>query len=65
MKKTFNSIILSEIKNLQEFGPENISKDYDLWSYSFDLFRNKSQFLYYYIRKGEILESERKPGRIF
>lgn len=36
----------------------------DVYTYSFYTFRGKEQIYYYYIKKGDVFQSERKPGRV-
>lgn len=37
----------------------------ETYTFTFYTFRGKEHFYYYYIKKGEMLQSERKPGRVF
>ena len=52
-------------KDSQDYKESKDNKDIPVYSYSFLTHRGSQEFRYYYIRKRETVERERKPGRIF
>jgi hypothetical protein len=66
MKKVHRKAGIGAIGKKENLGSTSSqSSEMEYYSFSFYTYRNKEQFYYYYIRKGSVIQSERRPGRVF
>lgn len=60
--KKIGLALIGKKENLSSAG--SMSSENEYYTYTFYTYRGKEQIYYYYIKKSNVIQSERRPGRV-